>query len=160
MLPWLDRVLLFLFRVGLKFVFWAVRYLDKPLCRAMLYIFFFFKWKIFFVHDVVSDLWKKGLMCPRNGFKKMRFHVFKIYVFLLFLFFSCKLSSCNNKSHFTWTIFIVFLQSSKRVKNMRNATIYPPCGPIFKKIFGHKHLKYETCSEGDIWKISKNHEFD
>ena len=46
------------------------------------------KTKIFFkncINNVVSDLWKNGLMCPKISLdKKVRFHVSKFNVFLLF----------------------------------------------------------------------------
>ena len=91
---------------------------------------------------MILDLWKKCLMCLTNGFeKKLTLQVFKIYVFLLFpLYF--KLISCTNTAILPkiWDkIFLnyVFL-FSLRVK-LRNATIYPPWGLIFKKYFFQKH---------------------
>ena len=64
-------------------------------------------------------------------------------------------------------IVLFFIQRSKMSRNiyklcvkLRNATIYPPWDPIWKKKKKFKkvllyHLKCKTCSEGDIWKISR-----
>ena len=112
---------------------------------------------------------KKCLMCSTNGFeKKMRFKIFKIYVFLLFCTFCTNwfhvLIQPNLKPHFqksfSWIVFLASKMSRnmhKLVWNLRNATVYPPWGRIFKKYMFLNvllpYLKCETCFEGDIWKI-------
>ena len=94
----------------------------------------------------------------------MWFQFFKFYVSFTFLHFFFKVILWTNiailpqiwdlifKTVYPKLIFLFFVQSSKLSINMRklrvklrNATIYPPWGPIFKKYFFKKvllpHLK-------------------
>ena len=131
---------------------------------------------------MVSDLCKNGLTCPTNGFEqKVHFQVFKIYVFLLFLhffsnWFHVLRHSFYPKCETTFSkefFFLLSLQNSKISRNMcklcvklRNATIYPNWGPMFKKYFFQKH----TPPSSEIWNLfqrwdlkdikEKNHKFE
>ena len=108
----------------------------------------------------VLKMWfqKNGLICLSNCFeKKVRFQVFKFYVFLLFLHFFFKSTLWTNIAFFPqiWNLifktvfpklfFLFSVQSSKLSINMRklrvklrNATIYPPWGPILQKKISSK----------------------
>ena len=84
---------------------------------------------------------------------------------LLRQFYSKSDTMASNQFFLNYT-FIFSLQSSKMSRNMRklclklcNVTIYPPWGSIVKKYLFLNiplpHLKCETCSKGDICKISR-----
>ena len=103
--------------------------------------------------EIVVWFFFKWLMCPKNSFeKKVCFHVFKFYVFLLFCTFFKVISWTNITIYsqiwdpifitvFPKLFFLFCIQSSKLCRNMRklrvtlsNATIYPPWGPVKKEI--------------------------
>ena len=73
-------------------------------------------------------------------------------------------SKTKFSKQFFWTFFSFFLQSSKMSKNMhklhvklRNSTMYPPWGPIVKKIFFHKRIpplaEMPSLFQCEIWNI-------
>ena len=74
----------------------------------------------------------------------------------LFLNFFCLFSILSSK---------MSRSMRKLLVNMRNATIYPPGGPIKKKYILLKnvllpHLKCKTCYKGDIWNKSRRRNTD
>ena len=94
---------------------------------------------------LVFELFLKALLWTHEFFfPQIWDHIFKTVFPKFFVLFSIPNSSMSRNMR------------KLRVK-LRNATIYPPWGPIFKKYFFKNtllpHLKCKTCSEGDIWKI-------
>ena len=82
------------------------------------------KTKIFLkncINNVVSDLWKNGLMCPKNSLdKKVRFHVSKFYVFLLFSTFLQPIL-LHTWDHISKTVFpeLLFFGINLKLKTVR-----------------------------------------
>ena len=124
---------------------------------------------------MVSDLCKNGLTCPTNGFEqKVHFQVFKIYVFLLFLhFFSNWFHVLRHSFYpkcettFSKEFFFCFLCRTQKFLEICVNYVWNCVMPLFtpievqcsKNIFFKNillpHLKFETCSKGEIWKISR-----
>ena len=118
--------------------------------------------------------------CPNLSdkwlWKKVRFQVFKIYVFLLFcIFFSnwfhvlmqlfySKSETTFSKQFFLNNYFCFLCKAQKFLKTCVDGVwncvtpLFTPLEVQFSKNIFFKntllpHLKCKTCSEGDIWKI-------
>ena len=126
---------------------------------------------------MVSDLEKNGLICLKNCFeKKVRFQVFKFYVFLLFCTFFSKQflrhikpffsnSETTFSKQFSLNNFFCFLFKAQNYLEMCVNCAWNCVTPLFTplevqfsqniffKIVLLPHLNCKTCSEGDIWKI-------
>ena len=116
-------------------------------------------------------------MCPKNCFeKKVRFQVFKFYVFLLFCTFFSKQflrhikpffsnSETTFSKQFSLNNFFCFLFKAQNYLEMCVNCAWNCVTPLFTplevqfsqniffKIVLLPHLNCKTCSEGDIWKI-------
>ena len=105
---------------------------------------------------MVSDLWKHGLMCPKNSLKKVHFKVFKFYVFLLFfaLFFKVTLLITIaiwpqiwdhiSKTVFPKLFFCFLLKAKNRLETCVNSvwncktSLFTPLRSNFWKLFFSK----------------------